>query len=159
MARERPPPRALATTAAATTATRLAAVVFVFLVVGGFAFVVIIVCFVGLVVRFHAVFDEAVLDCGDVVLFAGVDFLDPGFVVVLVVLVVRLIVVVEVFRGAQRGLFFGVRLLFGEQRVAILLRDLVVVGMDLVEGEEAVPVAAEIDERRLKRRFDPRDLG
>ena len=31
--------------------------------------------------------------------------------------------------------------------------------MDLAEGEEAVPVAAEIDEGGLQRRFYPRDLG
>ena len=38
-------------------------------------------------------------------------------------------------------------------------RDLVVVGMDFREGQEAVPVAAVIDEGRLQRRFDPRDFG
>jgi hypothetical protein len=31
--------------------------------------------------------------------------------------------------------------------------------VDFREGEEAVPVPAVIDEGRLKRRFDPRDLG
>ena len=31
--------------------------------------------------------------------------------------------------------------------------------MDLGEGEEAVAIAAVIDERRLQRRFDPRHLG
>ncbi len=51
----------------------------------------------------------------------------------------------------------GARL--GEQRFAIGDRDAVVVGMDLVEGEEAVPIAAVLDERRLQRRFDPRHLG
>ena len=31
--------------------------------------------------------------------------------------------------------------------------------MDLAEGEEAVPVAAVVDERRLQRRLYPGDLG
>ena len=31
--------------------------------------------------------------------------------------------------------------------------------MDFAEGQEAVAVSAVIDERRLKRRFDPGDLG
>src|SRR6185437_7743146 len=34
-----------------------------------------------------------------------------------------------------------------------------VVGVDFRKGEEAVPVAAVIDERRLQRRFDAGDLG
>ncbi len=36
--------------------------------------------------------------------------------------------------------------------------NLVIVGMDFGEGEEPVPVAAIIDERRLQRRFDARDF-
>ncbi len=43
-------------------------------------------------------------------------------------------------------------------RRAVADRYAIVIGMDLAEGEEAVPVAAEIDERRLKRRLYPRDL-
>ncbi len=46
-----------------------------------------------------------------------------------------------------------------EQRFAIFLGDLVVVGVDLAEGEEAVAVATEIHEGRLQRRFDPCNLG
>ena len=57
------------------------------------------------------------------------------------------------FLGA--GLFF----LQGQQAFAIGDRDLVVVGVDLAEGEEAVAVAAILDERRLQARFDPDDLG
>ena len=45
-----------------------------------------------------------------------------------------------------------------EQR-AVGLRDLIVVGVDLAEGEEAVAVAAILDEGRLQRRLDPRYLG
>ena len=46
-----------------------------------------------------------------------------------------------------------------EQRVAIRLGDLVIIGVDFAEGQEAVAIAAIIDERRLERRFDPGDLG
>ena len=38
-------------------------------------------------------------------------------------------------------------------------RNLVIVGMDFAEGEEAVAVAAIFDEGRLQRRFNARDLG
>ena len=36
-----------------------------------------------------------------------------------------------------------------EQRLAVLARDLVIIGMDFAEGEEAVTIAAEVDECRL----------
>ena len=39
------------------------------------------------------------------------------------------------------------------------MRDLVVVGVDLVEGQEAVPVAAVFDEGRLQAGLYPGDLG
>ena len=38
-------------------------------------------------------------------------------------------------------------------------RDLIIVGMDFAEGEEAVAVSAVFDEGRLQRRLDARDLG
>jgi hypothetical protein len=41
---------------------------------------------------------------------------------------------------------------FFEQREAVGGRDLVVVGVDLGEGEEAVAIAAVVDERRLDRK-------
>ena len=47
----------------------------------------------------------------------------------------------------------------GEQGVAVFLGDLVVIGMDLAECEEAMPVAAEINKGGLKRWFYPRYLG
>jgi hypothetical protein len=47
----------------------------------------------------------------------------------------------------------------GQQGLAVLLGDLVVVGVDFAEGEETVTVAPEIDESRLQRGFDPRYLG
>ena len=46
-----------------------------------------------------------------------------------------------------------------QQRLPVGEGDLVVVGMDFGEGEEAVAVAAVIDERRLQRRLDPGYLG
>src|SRR5690606_7560985 len=92
-----------------------------------------------LVLVFAVVVDVAALDRRDIVLLARVDLLDMRQVIVAVVgfeLVVLLV-------GAQRGLFLGVGALLGEQRLAVGLRNLIVVGMDLAEGEEAVPVAAE----------------
>ena len=47
----------------------------------------------------------------------------------------------------------------GLQRLAILDRDLVIVGMDFAERQKSVAIAAVVDERRLKGGFDPRDLG
>ncbi|CAO4144693.1 hypothetical protein LPLAFNJD_LOCUS1754 [Methylorubrum aminovorans] len=46
-----------------------------------------------------------------------------------------------------------------DQREAVGHRDLVVVGVDLVEGEEAVAVAAVLDEGRLERGLHAGDLG
>ena len=50
-------------------------------------------------------------------------------------------------------------LLFFEQRLTIGDRDLIIVGMDFVEGEEALAVAAILHESRLQRRLNPRHLG
>ena len=52
----------------------------------------------------------------------------------------------------------GARLVL-EQRLAVGIGDLVIVGMDFREGKEAVPVAAVVDEGGLQRRLDARDLG
>ncbi len=60
--------------------------------------------------------------------------------------------------GLVVGVALGARFL-GEQRLPVGDRDLVVVRVDFGEGQEAVAVAAVIDERRLQRRFDPGDLG
>jgi hypothetical protein len=46
-----------------------------------------------------------------------------------------------------------------DQRLTIGDRDLIIVGMDFAEGEEAVAIAAIFDEGGLQRRFDARDLG
>jgi hypothetical protein len=105
-----------------------------------------------------AVFDVAAFDRGDVALFARVYFLDVGKVVLVAVEGVEFVVLI-VFVGAERGFFLGVRPLFSEQRFAVGLRNLVIVGMDLAEGEETMTVAAEIDECRLQRGFYPGNLG
>src|SRR3569832_660044 len=56
------------------------------------------------------------------------------------------------------GLALVARFLF-EQGLPVGDRDLIIVGMDFREGEEAVAVAAVIDKRRLERRFDAGNLG
>src|SRR3546814_1165719 len=65
---------------------------------------------------------------------------------------------VDVLFGALRGGggMFG---LFAKQRIAVFLRNLVIIGVDLAKGEEAVAIAAIFDERRLQRRFDAGYLG
>ncbi len=49
-------------------------------------------------------------------------------------------------------------LLLLDQRLPVGDRNLVIIGMDFTEGEEAVTVAAVFDESGLKRRLDPRYL-
>jgi len=46
-----------------------------------------------------------------------------------------------------------------QQSFAVGLWDLIIIGMDFAEGQEAVAIAAVVDERRLERRFYPGDLG
>ena len=58
------------------------------------------------------------------------------------------------FLVVARGACVGV-----DQRLPVGDRDLVVVGMDFRERQEAVAVAAILDERRLQRRLDAGDLG
>ena len=63
--------------------------------------------------------------------------------------------------GAGVGLGFRLGLGLGlllQQRLPVGYRDLIVVGMDFAEGQEAVAVAAVVDECGLQRRLDPRDL-
>ncbi|WP_346657333.1 hypothetical protein [Bradyrhizobium monzae] len=62
--------------------------------------------------------------------------------------------VLALFLGFAMGLFFGL-----DQRLPVGHRDLVVVGMDFAEGQEAVAVAAIFNESGLERGFDPCDLG
>ena len=58
-----------------------------------------------------------------------------------------------VFCGALRAA------LFVDQRLPVGDRDLIVIGMNFAEGEEAMAVAAIIDEGRLQRRLDARHHG
>ena len=63
--------------------------------------------------------------------------------------------------GAGIGLGFGFGFSLGfflQQRLPVGYRDLIVVGMDFTESQEAVPIAAVVDEGGLQRRLDPRDL-
>ncbi|WP_283810242.1 hypothetical protein [Bradyrhizobium sp. Gha] len=62
--------------------------------------------------------------------------------------------VLALFLGLAMGLFLGL-----DQRLTVGNRDLVVIGMDFAEGEEAVAIAAVFDEGGLERGFDPCDLG
>jgi hypothetical protein len=64
--------------------------------------------------------------------------------------------------GAVFALFFGLAMgafIRLDQRLTVGDRDLIIVGMDFAEGEEAVAIAAIFDERGLQRRFYARDLG
>jgi hypothetical protein len=62
--------------------------------------------------------------------------------------------VLALFLGLAMGAFVSL-----DQRLTVGDRDLVIVGMDFAEGEEAVAVAAIFDEGRLQRRLYARDLG
>ena len=80
--------------------------------------------------------------------------------IVMIVEIVVMIVAVGVIFGRAQPLFLGGMLgLFAQQGVAIGLGDLVIIGVDFAKGEEAVAIAAIVDERRLERRFDPSYLG
>ena len=142
---------ALAPATATTTRRIVILVAVIIILVAAFA-VVVFGILVGLVA-----FDMAFFDRGDVLLVAGVDFLDPGFVLV-VMLIGRAVRFVLVLFGAELGLFLCRSLFLGEQRGAVLRRDLVIIRVDFAESEEAVAIAAKIDESRLQRGFDPRDF-
>ncbi|WP_283806094.1 hypothetical protein [Bradyrhizobium sp. ORS 375] len=73
----------------------------------------------------------------------------------------RAAVTVATAVGAVLALFLGLAvgpLLGLDQRLPVGDRDLIVVGMDFAEGEEAVAVAAVLDEGRLQRRLNAGDL-
>jgi hypothetical protein len=64
--------------------------------------------------------------------------------------------------GTVIGLFLGLAMgaLVGlDQGLTVGYRDLVIVGMDLAEGQETMTVAAVFDESRLQRRLYARNLG
>ena len=58
------------------------------------------------------------------------------------------------FLGLAMGAFVGL-----DQRLTVGDRNLIIVGMDFAEGQEAMAVAAIFDEGRLQRRLYARDLG
>ena len=58
------------------------------------------------------------------------------------------------FLGLAMGAFVGL-----DQRLTVGDRNLIIVGMDFAEGQEAMAIAAIFDEGRLQRRFYARDLG
>ncbi|WLA45053.1 MULTISPECIES: hypothetical protein [Bradyrhizobium] len=62
--------------------------------------------------------------------------------------------VLVLFLGLAMGALVGF-----DQRLTVGDRDLVIVGMDFAEGQEAVPVAAILDEGGLQRRLYARNLG
>jgi hypothetical protein len=64
------------------------------------------------------------------------------------------VTVLVLFLGLAVGALVGL-----DQRLTVGDRDLVIIGMDFAEGEEAVAIAAIFDKGGLQRRFDPRDLG
>ena len=89
-----------------------------------------------------------------------VDFDQLRFVEAVIVVVGSVCRIVGiVFCFARGGFFFGGLSFFSEQPVAIFLGDLIIIRVDFGEGQEAVAVAAIIDERRLQRGFDPGNLG
>src|SRR5262249_50523384 len=64
--------------------------------------------------------------------------------------------------GSAVGLGLGGALralVLGDQRLSVGDWDLVIVGMDFAEGQEAVAIAAVVDEGGLQRRLDARHLG
>ena len=94
------------------------------------------------------------LDSRDVVSIGGVDLGQSAVETVVVIVVIAILqvvaVVVDILEGTQRGLFLGMGGFFGEQRIAVRLGYLVIVGVDFAEGEESVPIAAKIDECSLQ---------
>ncbi|ABC63446.1 hypothetical protein ELI_06770 [Erythrobacter litoralis HTCC2594] len=154
-------PTAATTTSAASPGLAVVAVIVVVIVVVGIVIVRIVVVIIVAV-------ELAFLDRRNLVLLGRVDFLQAvfgqifgersGAFVLGVVFVARHFAAIF-FLGAQTRLFLGGFGLFREQLLAVRLRDLVIVGMDFAKGEETVTVASEIYERRLQRRFDPRDFG
>jgi hypothetical protein len=70
------------------------------------------------------------------------------------------LMIVVIVLGRAKPLFFGgVFGFFAELGFAVGLGNLIIVGMDFREGEEAVAVAPIIDEGRLERRFNAGNLG
>ena len=90
-------------------------------------------------------FDDLALDAFAIAAAAGVAVARPA---------VTAGTIFALFLGLAMGAFVGF-----DQRLAIGDRDLIIVGMDFAEGQEAVTVAAIFDEGGLQRRLYARDLG
>ncbi|CUS45344.1 hypothetical protein MGWOODY_Smn815 [hydrothermal vent metagenome] len=101
----------------------------------------------------------AYLGVGPAIILEPLDRFGIGLETVVLAMLFGMEIVLGIDLGAQRSLFGGVLGLFAQQRVAIFLGDLVIIGMDFRKGEETVAIAAVIDERRLQRRLDPGNLG
>ena len=69
------------------------------------------------------------------------------------------LVIIRIDVATQDSFLGGMSGFFGEQRFAVFARDLVIIGVNFREGQEAVAVATIIHERRLQRRFNPGYLG
>ncbi|WP_456732587.1 hypothetical protein [Bradyrhizobium sp. USDA 3364] len=94
--------------------------------------------------RLAGALDHIALDAVAMAAAAGVAMARPSAMAAVLVL----------FLGLAMGALVGL-----DQRLTVGDRDLVVVGMDFAEGQEAVPVAAILDEGSLQRRLYARDLG
>ena len=153
-------------TPVATTATTVAFAGFTFagLIALGIIVTVVITGAVIVALFVEVVVYMTVLDGRHLILFGGVDLGNAVFVGIIVVAVfargiLAAGIIIIILGGAQGGLFLGVGGLFSQQRLAILLGDLVVIGVDFRKGEEAMAIAAEIHEGRLQRRLYAGDLG
>ena len=82
-------------------------------------------------------------------MMSRLDQLDP--------VLARVLVILDL--GAQRGLFLGMGALFLQQRLTVLARDLIIIGVNFAESQETVTVAAIIDEGGLERRLHARHFG
>ncbi|WP_305824999.1 hypothetical protein [Bradyrhizobium sp. CCBAU 53421] len=94
--------------------------------------------------RVGGTLDHLALDAVAMAAAAGIAMARPAAMAAVLVL----------FLGLAVGALVGL-----DQRLTVGDRDLVVVGMDFAEGQEAVTVAAILDEGSLQRRLYARDLG
>ena len=155
------------TAATATTATSARFCFFAVFALVRSGFVGLFFIVAVFIIVFAVVVRRAVLDSGHLVLVAGVDLFKTVFGEVLgerfsaflfgVVFFARRYAFFF-FLIAQASLFFSGLRLFSQKLFAVILRDLVIIRMNFVKGEEAVAIAAKIDKCRLQRGFDPRDF-
>ena len=88
------------------------------------------------------------------------DFLDAIAVEAVIPVIALFVVLIRLgLCGAQCLFLSGMLSLFAQQGFAIFLGDLVIIGVNFAESEEAMAVAAIIDERRLQRWLDAGNLG